>query len=110
FIEVDVQTTSDGKLVLSHDGTVNRCTNGQGKISEMTFEELEKLDAGAKAGPEFAGIRIPTFDRVLDLARGKIGIYVDVKNASAEDLVSHIDSHGMTNHVVIYCGLDFAKQ
>ena len=110
FIEVDVQTTADGKLVLSHDGTVNRCTNGQGKVSEMTFEQIEALDAGIKTSPEFAGTRIPTFDQVLDLARGKIGIYVDVKNASARDLVSHIDGHGMTVQVVIYCTLPLAKQ
>jgi glycerophosphoryl diester phosphodiesterase len=110
FIEVDVQTTADGKLVLSHDGTVDRCTNGHGKVSEMTFEQVESLDAGIKSGPEFAGTRIPTFDQALDLARGKIGIYVDVKNASAQDLVSHIDGHGMTDHVVIYCGLNLARQ
>lgn len=110
FIEVDVQTTSDGKLVLSHDGTVNRCTNGEGKVSEMTFQQLQALDAGIKYGPEFKGTRIPTFDQVLDLARGKIGVYVDVKNASAQDLVSHIDGHGMTDHVVIYCNLRIAKQ
>jgi len=110
FIEVDVQTTSDGKLVLSHDGTVNRCTNGTGKVSEMTYDRIEVLDAGIKTGPEFAGTKIPTFDQVLDLARGKIGVYVDVKNASAQDLVSHIDGHGMTDHVVMYCGLRLARQ
>ena len=110
FIEVDVQTTADGRLVLSHDATVNRCTNGHGKISEMTFEQVESLDAGAKTGPEFVGTRVPAFDQVLDLARGKIGIYVDVKNASARDLVGHIEAHGMSAHVVIYCGLNFAKQ
>ena len=110
FIEVDVQTTSDGRLVLSHDGTVNRCTNGQGKISEMKFDEVQKLDAGIKTGPEFAGIRIPTFDEVLDLARGKIGIYVDVKNASAQDVARDIEAHGMTDRVVIYCGLDLGKK
>src|SRR5580704_13968839 len=82
FIEVDVQTTSDGKLVLSHDGTVNRCTNGTGKVSEMTFDQIEALDAGIKRGPEFAGVKVPTFDQVLDLAHGRIGIYVDVKYAS----------------------------
>src|ERR1700676_5494204 len=91
FIEVDVQTTSDGKLVLSHDATVDRCTNGTGRISEMTFEQVEALDPGVKKGPQFAGIKIPTFAEVLDLARGKIGIYVDIKNATAQDLVSHID-------------------
>ncbi len=110
FIEVDVQTTSDGKLVLSHDATVDRCTNGHGKVSEMTFEQVEALDAGIKKGPQFAGTKVATFDEVLELARGKIGIYVDVKNASAKDLVSHIDGHGMTDHVVIYCGLNLAKQ
>ena len=110
FIEVDVQTSADGKLVLSHDGTVNRCTNGQGRVAEMTFDQLEALDAGIKTGPEFAGTRIPTFDQVLDLAQGKIGVYVDVKNASAQDLVSHIDGHHMTDNVVIYCGLRLAKQ
>jgi glycerophosphoryl diester phosphodiesterase len=110
FIEVDVRTTSDGKLVLSHDATVDRCTNGTGKVSEMTFAQIETLDAGIKKGPEFAGVKVPTFDQVLDLARGKIGVYVDVKDASARDLVSHIDGHGMTDRVVIYCGLNLAKQ
>jgi glycerophosphoryl diester phosphodiesterase len=110
FIEVDVQTTADGKLVLSHDRTVDRCTNGKGEIAKMTFDEVESLDAGVRKGPEFAGTRVPTFDEVLDLARGRIGIYVDVKNASARDLVDHIGGHGMTDHVVIYCGLGLAKQ
>src|ERR1700679_3268138 len=102
YFEADVRTTSDGKLVLSHDATVDRCTNGTGSVAEMTFDQLEALDAGIKKSPEFAGTKIPTFDQALDLARGKIGIYVDVKNASAQDLVAHIDGHGMTDHVVIY--------
>ena len=110
FIEADVRTSADGKLVLSHDATVDRCTSGQGKVAEMTFEQLEALDAGIKSGAEFAGAKIPTFDQVLDLARGHIGIYVDVKAASARDLVSHIEEHGMSDHVVIYCGLMLAKQ
>jgi glycerophosphoryl diester phosphodiesterase len=110
FIEVDVQTTADGKLVLSHDATVDRCTNGKGRVSEMTFEQLEALDAGIKKAPEYAGTKIPTFDQALDLARGKIGIYVDVKNATAQDLVTHIDGHGMTDHVVIYCRATLCKQ
>jgi glycerophosphoryl diester phosphodiesterase len=110
FIEVDVQTTTDGKLVLLHDATVDRCTNGTGKIGEMTFEQVETLDAGIKKGPQFAGTKVPTFDQALDLARGKIGIYVDVKNASAQDLVTHIDGHGMTDHVVIYCRPNLCKQ
>src|SRR5246500_1006729 len=55
FIEVDVRTTSDGKLVLSHDATVDRCTNGHGEVAKMTFDEIRALDAGA-------GTKVPTFD------------------------------------------------
>jgi len=104
YIEVDVRTTADGKLILSHDATVKRCTNGQGEVAKMSFDELRALDAGIKTGPEFTGTKMPSFDEVLDLARGKIGIYVDVKQVSAADLVSHIVSHGMAENVVIYSG------
>ena len=110
FIEVDVQTTADGKLVLSHDATVDRCTDGKGRVDSMTFDQIEALDAGIKKGPEFAGTKIPTFDQALDLARGKIGIYVDIKNATAQDLVSHIVDHGMADHVVMYCKAQMCKQ
>ena len=97
YIEVDVRTTADGRLVLSHDATVDRRTNGHGEVAKMTFAEIEKLDAGG-------GARVPTFDEALDLARGRIGIYVDVKAVSARDLVTHIESHGMAGNVVIYSG------
>jgi len=107
FIEVDVQTTADGKLVLSHDATVDRCTDGKGRVDSMTFDQIEALDAGIKKGPEYAGTRIPTFDQALDLARGKIGIYVDIKNASARDLVAHI---GTTDRVVMYCKPTVCKE
>lgn len=110
FFEVDVQTTADKKLVLSHDATVDRCTDGKGRIDSMTFEQVEALDAGIKKGPEYAGTRIPTFDQALDLARGKIGIYVDIKNATAQDLVDHIVGHGMADHVVMYCKPAMCKQ
>jgi glycerophosphoryl diester phosphodiesterase len=110
FFEVDVRTTADGKLVLSHEGAVGRRTNGRGDIAKMTFDEVRALDAGIKSGPEFAGTKIPTFDEALDLARGKIGIYVDVKEASAKDLVTHIEEHGMSDHVVIYASLQLAKE
>lgn len=108
YIEVDVRTTADGKLVLSHDATVDRCTDGNGRVDSMTFEQIEALDAGAKKG--YPGTRIPTLDQVLDLAHGKIGIYVDIKNASAQDLVSHIVGHGMAAHVVMYCNPDMCKR
>src|SRR5271169_2891014 len=45
FIEVDVRTTADGRLVLCHDNTVNRTTDGTGEVSSLTFEQIEHLDA-----------------------------------------------------------------
>jgi glycerophosphoryl diester phosphodiesterase len=104
YIEADIQTTSDGMLVLSHDGAVDRCTNGSGQIRNMSFEQVEALDAGIKAGPQFAGTKIPTFDQVLELAHGHIGVYVDVKNASAAAIAQALEKHDMVEHSVIYRG------
>ena len=104
YFELDVRTTADGKLVLSHDATVDRCTNGKGEVAKMTFDEVRALDAGIRKAPEFAGTKVPTFDEALELARGKIGVYVDVKQVSAKELVRHIEEHGMVDQVVIYSG------
>ena len=54
FIETDVRTTSDGKLVIMHDGSVDRRTNGHGDVANMTFDEIRKLDAGIKSGEQRA--------------------------------------------------------
>ena len=97
YFEADVRTTSDGKLVLMHDAQVNRTTNGKGEVAKMTFDEIRALDAGG-------GAKVPTFDEALDYARGKINIYVDVKQVAAKELVQHIVDHGMADHVVIYSG------
>jgi glycerophosphoryl diester phosphodiesterase len=80
FFEVDVRTSADGKLVLSHDATVERCTNGKGAVSSLAFAQLRALDAGG-------GQRIPTFEEALQLAReGGRGVYVDWKEARAAGL------------------------
>jgi len=92
-----VRTTADGKLILMHDGTIDRTTNGHGEVAKITFEQIRALDAGG-------GAKVPTFDEALDFARGKIKIYVDVKQVAAPELVEHIVSHGMADHVVIYSG------
>jgi len=104
YFELDVRTTADGKLVLMHDATVDRCTNGHGEVAKMTFDEIRALDAGVKKGSQFAGTKVPAFDEALELARGKIGVYVDVKQVSAKDLVRHLEALGMIDQVVIFSG------
>ncbi|MCC6491134.1 MAG: glycerophosphodiester phosphodiesterase [Candidatus Hydrogenedentes bacterium] len=65
-IEFDVQLSKDGVLVLMHDATVDRTTNGAGKVSDLTFDQLRALDAGSWFRVEFAGTRIPTLREALE--------------------------------------------
>lgn len=65
-IELDVQQTSDQQLVVIHDNTVDRTTNGSGEITDYTLATLKELDAGSWFGPAYEGLTIPTFDEVLD--------------------------------------------
>jgi glycerophosphoryl diester phosphodiesterase len=110
FIETDVRTTLDGKLVIMHDGSVDRCTDGHGDVAAMTFDDIRKLDAGAKfAGGAFKGSPVPTFEEVLEFARGKIGVYIDAKRISAADLVAAVRKFGMEDHVVVYGGPDLHR-
>jgi glycerophosphoryl diester phosphodiesterase len=80
YFELDVQMSKDGKLVLIHDVTVDRTTDGTGRVGDLTFKELRRLDAGSWFDPAFAGERIPTLEEALDRYRGKIGILIEIKN------------------------------
>lgn len=102
YFELDVRTTSDGKFVLMHDGTLDRTTNGSGDVYKHTFDEIRALDAGSKFSPSFAGTKVPTLDEAFDLAHGKINVYVDTKYADPQQLVDTIVRHDMQDHVVIY--------
>ncbi|MFC3039812.1 glycerophosphodiester phosphodiesterase [Virgibacillus xinjiangensis] len=79
YVEIDVQMTKDGELVLIHDTTVDRTTDGTGKVSDYTLEEIRQLDAGSWFGEEFSGEKVPTFEEMLDAFRGKTGILVELK-------------------------------
>jgi|CXWL01.1.fsa_nt_gi glycerophosphoryl diester phosphodiesterase len=72
FVEIDIRRTADGRLVVLHDATVNRTTDGKGRIESLWFQDLEKLDAGD-------GERIPTLAEVLKVATGKTGLMVELK-------------------------------
>ncbi len=102
YVECDIRTTADNKLVIMHNDTVDGTTNGKGKIRDMTLKQIRKLDAGIKVGPQFAGTKVPTLDEMLKMARGKIGIYADTKDASPEALLGALKKYGMLSHTVIY--------
>lgn len=79
YIEIDVQMTKDGELVVIHDTTVDRTTNGTGKVGDLTLEEIRQLDAGSWFGEAYAGEKVPTFEEVLTEFRGKVGILIELK-------------------------------
>jgi glycerophosphoryl diester phosphodiesterase len=94
YFELDVRTTSDGRLVLMHDRSVDRTTNGKGLVRDLTFDQIRALDAG--------GSQVPTFEEALDLAHGKIGVYVDSKDIAPAALVVALEKMDMSDQVVIY--------
>jgi glycerophosphoryl diester phosphodiesterase len=79
-IECDVHLSRDGQLFVLHDFTVDRTTNGQGAVGQMSSAELRRLDAGSWRGLEFAGERLPILPEVLDLARGRARVAVELKH------------------------------
>lgn len=88
-IEIDVHCTADGVLVLLHDDTVDRTTNGSGNVHAMTLTEVRRFDAGARLfAPRFAGERIPTLAEVIDLTRGKALLQIEVKQKGIEEAVA----------------------
>ncbi len=84
-IELDVSKTKDGKFVVMHDDSVDRTTNGTGAIKSLTLEEIQNLDAGTWNGPLHAGERAPELGEVLDWAKDKIHVTIEVKRSTAAD-------------------------
>ncbi|MED4123789.1 glycerophosphodiester phosphodiesterase [Halalkalibacterium halodurans] len=80
YIEFDVHMTKDGELVLMHDLTVDRTTNGHGYVSDLTLDEINQLDAGSWFHEDFAGEKVPTFEETLDAFRGKVGLLIELKS------------------------------
>ena len=78
-IELDVGLSRDGHLVVIHDETLDRTTDGTGAVSALTRAELGGLDAGAWLSPEFAGTRLPFLDEVLDALGGETLVNIEIK-------------------------------
>ena len=84
FIETDLQLSRDARFVAIHDATVNRTTNGQGAVHDMTLADLRKLDAGSWFGSEFAGERIPTLEEILEFSKkNDVVFYLEIKPGAA---------------------------
>lgn len=110
-LEMDVHSTADGVLVLIHDDTVDRTTNGSGAVKEMTFAEIKELDAGyywtENEGATYPyrgwGITIPAFEEVLQM-HGDLPMVIEIKQdepSIVEPFCALLQQYEMTDHVLI---------
>ncbi len=106
MVELDVHRTKDGHLVIMHDDTVDRTTDGHGAIKDLTLKELKEMDAGSWFSPEFKSEKVPTFDEVLEWAKGKVNIDIEIKNSVQypgieKDIIEHLKAKNMDREVII---------
>lgn len=110
YIEIDLQMTKDGHLVAMHDETVDRTTNGTGRVDSYTLKELKQLDAGSKfnaANPQYAnsnyvGAEIPTLDEILERYGTNANYYIETKSPDVypgmeEAVLKTLNNHNMLN-------------
>jgi glycerophosphoryl diester phosphodiesterase len=106
-IELDVHPTRDGELVVIHDPTLDRTTNGHGLVSAHTVDEIRTLDAGSWFDPSFKGVQVPTFREVLQWARGRTPVVVEIKAGPIfypdieQQVLAALDRAGMRDDAMI---------
>lgn len=103
-LELDLQVTFDGHLVVMHDRTVDRTTNGSGEVSDLSLAEIRELDAGVWRGDAFAGERVPTYEDVIEKLDAPAVLVTELKFRGNDDIrkvIDTIESHGVADRVVI---------
>ncbi len=112
-IEFDLWSTKDGVLVSCHDDTLDRVSDGKGKIYEHTYEELLQLDFGVKHGEKFRGLQIPTFEEILQKFGGRVIMNIHVKiwdanfeNPMIEEIVGLVRKYDCEKHIYFMTSSD----
>ncbi|MBI2176061.1 glycerophosphodiester phosphodiesterase [Candidatus Woesearchaeota archaeon] len=105
YVEFDIHRCKSGELVVIHDETVDRTTNGKGYVAELTLQQLKRLDAGK-------GEQIPTLQEAIDCCRGKVKMQIEIKAAGIEeDLVAASNGNSIAEEaIVISFYHDFIKK
>jgi len=104
FIEIDPRATKDGVMVLMHDATIDRTTNGTGKISDLTYAEVQQLRLKLDDGT-ITEHHVPTLQEVLVKARGKVFINLDfINNVSPKEAYELVRNCGMLDRVLFTVG------
>lgn len=104
-IEMDLNVTKDGRLVVIHDTTVDRTTDKTGRVRDFTLAEIQQMDAGYKKDVRFSGERIPTFEQFLELIKSTdISLNVELKDYTfecADKAVALLEKNGFHDRYVI---------
>ena len=107
-IELDVHLSKDGYIIVCHDETLNRTTNGKGFIKQFDLFELKQLDAGAWYDKKFKGEKLPLLEEVIDLIKGtKMEINIELKAGSIfypgieEKVIKMIDKYKIREQAII---------
>lgn len=103
-IEIDVRRTSDGVLVLMHDETIDRTTDGLGKVEELTLKEIRALRLRRGAGGPDAGVtetRVPTFEEAMLAAKGEMLINLDAKADVYDDAFAVLERLDLVDHIIM---------
>jgi len=108
YVEVDVRCTADGRLIVMHDGTVDRTTNGSGEVARMTWADIAALRIRTATGSP--SLTVPTFDDVVGLWRNRTGLYIDHKDAPVEKVVETLKRHRFGRKVVVYGSPDRLRE
>jgi len=111
FVELDVTLTHDHQVAIMHDDTVDRTTDGQGRVSDFDLEALKRLDAGSWFHPRFTGETIPSLDEVLEKVAPRAHINIEIKSHALTDpgltgqaeqrVIDLIVARGVENRVLI---------
>jgi hypothetical protein len=104
YAEIDLRVTKEGQVVLIHDETIDRTTNGSGRVDELTYEQIGGYDAGSWYGSEFTGERIPLLSAALSFARDhEVRLLLHVKDpAVCPRLWGLLRDHQMANDARVY--------
>jgi glycerophosphoryl diester phosphodiesterase len=107
--EFDVRTTRDSEVVVIHDASVNRTTDGRGRVADMSAAAIKRLDAGVRFGIEFRDERIPTLAEVAAALAGRCGMDVELKAAGLERRVCGILRDGGAIESAIVSSFDWGQ-
>jgi len=111
MIECDVLLSKDKQMVIMHDATVDRTTNGTGRVSELTLNELKTLDAGSWKNHAFEGESVPTLQEVLEIMPGNVWLNLHLKNSAELGAIvtELIISQNRLHQTFLACNKETAK-